>query len=137
MRLIFLFCIFSLVLPCLGAEDETHAIDRFYDACVDKNDSTAGMLDCTEKAYKRWDAELNRVYADLLTALPAAKAANLKKAQRDWIVYRDSEFKAIGGIYDGLEGTIFVPAQAYSRLRVVRERTLLLTHYLELLKDAG
>lgn len=113
-----------------------HPIDRFYEECIDKNASTAGMLDCTEKAFKKWDAELNRVYGELLKKLPPGKAADLRKAQRDWIIYRDSEFKLIDSLYGEMQGTMYVPAHAYARLRIVRERTLLLTHYSESIAES-
>jgi uncharacterized protein YecT (DUF1311 family) len=118
-------------------EGEVHPIDRFYDHCIDKNGSTAGMVECTEKAYGKWDAEMNRVYGALLKALPPKKAAVLEQSQRDWLTYRDSNQKLIDAVYAGLQGTMYVPMHAYARLRLVRERTLLLTGYLELAKESA
>src|SRR4051794_18482023 len=113
--LVFAITVAISMLSAYSQDEKQHPIDRFYDECVDKNGSTAGMVECTEKAYKKWDTELNRVYGELLKKLPREKTADLKKAQRNWLTYRDAEFKAIAAVYSGLEGTMYVPAQVYSR----------------------
>lgn len=42
-------------------------------------------------AYERWDNALNEIYGVLKEKLPAKTMENLRQAQRQWIVYRDSE----------------------------------------------
>ncbi|HZE69997.1 MAG TPA: hypothetical protein VE135_10795 [Pyrinomonadaceae bacterium] len=46
-----------LLLPISAQAQETkvHPIDKFFESCTDKNPSTAGMVDCTSRAYKMWD----------------------------------------------------------------------------------
>jgi uncharacterized protein YecT (DUF1311 family) len=117
--------------------EEKHPIDREYDECMEKHSSTAGMVECTDKAYKKWDAELNRAYGELLKKLPAKKAAILKQSQRDWLIYRDANFRLIDAIYDELQGTMYIPMRLYAKLRIVRERALLLSGYVELMGEAG
>jgi uncharacterized protein YecT (DUF1311 family) len=56
-----LCALLMLISPALG-EDEKHPIDRFYEACLEKSDSTSGMVQCAAKAHEKWDSELNRVY---------------------------------------------------------------------------
>lgn len=123
--------------PSEQPAEEKHPIDREYDECMEKNSSTAGMVQCTDKAYKKWDAELNRVYGVLMKKLPAKKAAVLKESQRDWLTYRDANYKLIDAIYDELQGTMYIPMRLYAKLRIVRERALLLSSYVELMADAG
>jgi uncharacterized protein YecT (DUF1311 family) len=128
----------ALLLVGIGVAQETpkHAIDKALEACLDKNQSTAGMVECEDKAYLKWDKELNRLYAELMKKIsPDAKAA-LKDAQVQWLKFRDSEFKLLDGIYDKLEGTMYRPMRVDSRLEIVKRRALELNSHLELLKDS-
>lgn len=140
MRLPSLFAALAICFTMNGraAEEEAqHPIDKFYEDCVEKNGSTAGMVECADKAYKKWDAEMNRIYGELMKKLPAKKAAALKQSQRDWLTYRDSNFKLITEVYGSMEGTMYIPMHAYAKVRILRERTLLLKGYLELAEEAG
>jgi uncharacterized protein YecT (DUF1311 family) len=50
-----------------GAQEQAqHPIDKALEACIDKNGSTAGMAECTDKAYAAWDRELNKNYVELM-----------------------------------------------------------------------
>jgi len=51
----------------------TTPIDKALDACIEKNGSTAGMVECTDKAYAAWDKELNKNYGELMRALKQPK----------------------------------------------------------------
>jgi len=44
-----------LLLPILayGQKTNVHPIDKFLDACTDKDPSTAGVLKCTDAAYQK------------------------------------------------------------------------------------
>lgn len=108
-------------------------IEKRQSDCVEKDPSTAGMTRCSEAAYEEWDRELNNSYKRLLKAIPEEEGkAKVKEAQRAWLKFRDQEFKCIDAVYAGMEGTMYIPMHAESRLRVVRERALLLGHYAEL-----
>jgi uncharacterized protein YecT (DUF1311 family) len=111
-------------------------IDKFYNDCIDRNGSTAGMSDCTRQAARMWDAEMNKAYNKLLNLLGPTKSQALRESQRAWILFRDQELRAIGDIYSLLQGTMYVPAQEYSRLRLLKERTLLLRHYVSLIAES-
>jgi len=50
----------------VSQEPSQHPIDKALDACTDKNGSTAGMVQCTDKAYAAWDKELNKNYGLLM-----------------------------------------------------------------------
>lgn len=117
-------------------EPSKHPIDKALEACLDKNSSTAGMVDCIGKAYDKWDKELNRVYAELMKRLSPDARAKLKEAQLQWLKFRDSEFKLQEGIYSKLEGTMYIPMSADSRMQVVKNRALELKSYLDLLKES-
>src|SRR6202165_5313821 len=83
----------------IAQEQTQHPIDKALEACIDKNGSTAGMVECTDKAYAAWDKELNKNYGDLMRALKPAQKETLKSAELEWIRYRDLEFKFIDSIY--------------------------------------
>src|SRR5271165_4822993 len=96
-------------------ENTPGPIDKFYNDCIGRNPSTAGNLDCTRQAAKMWDAEMNNAYKNLLNLLGPTKSEALRESQRAWILFRDQEFHAIGDIYSLLQGTMYLPAEEYSR----------------------
>lgn len=118
-------------------EESQHPIDKALDACIEKNGSTAGMVECTDKAYLAWDKELNKNYGALMRALKPAQKEVLKAAQLEWIKGRDADFKLIDSIYDTLQGTMYIPMRIDARMELVKKRTLQLKGYLELNSDAG
>jgi uncharacterized protein YecT (DUF1311 family) len=128
-----------LLLPTLayGQETNVHPIDKFLDACTNKDPSTAGVLKCTDAAYQKWDQELNKNYVALMDKLKPAGKQALKSAQLAWLKYRDAEFQNIDGIYGSLEGTMYIPMHEYRRISVIKERALSLVHYLNLINEAG
>ncbi|MEZ4903577.1 MAG: lysozyme inhibitor LprI family protein [Spirosomataceae bacterium] len=131
-----LFFTFSLSIS-LGFTQETapnHPIDVALDKCMDKNPSTQGMVGCLEDAYKKWDAELNKNYKALSLKLDTKQKTALLAAQRKWIEYRDLEFKALGSVYETMEGTMYQPMIVNDRLEVVKKRALDLKSYLDLLE---
>jgi len=134
-----------LVLACLSCplaangfpsqDQPPHPIDRALDACIDKNGSTAGMVECTDKAYTAWDKELNKVYGELIRTLSPKQKEALKLSELEWIKYRDLEFKFIDSIYDTLQGTMYIPMRIAARVEVIKKRSLELQHRLDLIKD--
>jgi uncharacterized protein YecT (DUF1311 family) len=76
-----------LLATVSGAQEQTqHPIDKALEACIDKNGSTAGMVECTDKAYAAWDKELNKNYGELMRALKARQKEELRLAQLEWII---------------------------------------------------
>lgn len=120
--------VLCLASPLATAAKEEHSIDKTTQACVDKNSTTIGMMECLEKAFKEWDKELNKVYNALLKEVSATGKENLKNAQKQWLTYRDAEFKAINAIYD-LEGTMWGLVAAEARNTVIKDRVLTLQNY--------
>ena len=121
----------------VAQEQAQHPIDKALEACIDKNGSTAGMVECTDRAYAAWDKELNKNYGELMrTAKPKQKEA-LRLVQLEWLKYRDLEFRLIDSIYDPLEGTMYIPMRLDSRMEVIRKRALELKGYRDLAADAA
>src|SRR6266850_87316 len=137
MRKLLLALISILLLTSLSTAQEQpqHPIDKALEACIDKNGSTAGMVECTDKAYAAWDKELNKNYGELLRALKPNQKEPLRLAQLEWIKYRDLDFKLIDSIYDTMEGMMYMPMRIDTRMEVVKKRALELTGFLDLITE--
>jgi uncharacterized protein YecT (DUF1311 family) len=129
--------ILLLATVSIAQEQPQHPIDKTLEACIDKNGSTAGMVECTDKAYAAWDKELNKNYGELMRALKTAQKETLRLAQVEWIKYRDLQFKFIDSIYDTLDGTMYIPMRIDARLEVIKKRALELKDFLNLAKEGG
>ena len=128
----------SLLLPTFvyAQEEQKHPIDKALEICTDKNPSTAGMVTCTDAAYKKWDQELNKNYRTLMAKLKPAGKQLLKSAQLSWITYRDNEFKLIDSIYDGIQGTMYIPMRIDEKMQIVKQRALALASHVDMLDEA-
>jgi uncharacterized protein YecT (DUF1311 family) len=121
-----------------AAQEQTqHPINKALEACIEKNSSTAGMVECTDKAYAAWDKELNKNYGALMSALKPKQREALRIAQLNWIRYRDLQFKFIDSVFDTLDGTMYIPMRISSRMQVIRKRAQELKDYLNLVTEGG
>jgi uncharacterized protein YecT (DUF1311 family) len=132
------FLVLSLLLSTHASaqEPQKHPIDKALDICTEKDPSTAGMVRCTDVAYKKWDQELNKNYRTLMARLKPAGKQLLKSAQLSWIAYRDSEFKLIDSIYDSIQGTMYIPMRIDEKMQIVKQRALALAGHLDMLDEA-
>ncbi|MDM8562650.1 DUF1311 domain-containing protein [Candidatus Marithioploca araucensis] len=124
----------SLVSSFIHAE-EKHPIDIKTEACMEKDYSTLGMMNCSAQSEKLWDTELNRVYRGLQSQLNEKAKKQLKNAQLQWLKYRNAEFKAIDEIYSVLYeksggGTMWRLLPINAKVEIIKERVLVLTGYL-------
>src|SRR5260221_1452106 len=120
-----------------GASDVSYPLDEFLDLCLAQPDhgSTASQVDCTKQASQRWDDEMNKDYHRLADRLPPKAQTLLQDAQRRWLQYRDADQLLIDAAYELTKGTMYAPMQAYTHLRLVRERSLLLKSYFTVLTN--
>ena len=114
-----------------GAPDVSYALDEFLDRCLAQpnHGSTAGQIECINRARQGWDGEMNHDYRRLADHLGPKARVSLRNAQRRWLQYRDADQPLIDSVYRLTRGTMFAPLHAYSRLRLVRERSLILKSY--------
>lgn len=126
-----------LATVSLAQEESKHPIDKALDACIEKDPSTGGMVECTDKAYLAWDKELNKNYGQLLRKLKPTQKEVLKSAQLEWIKHRDADFKLIDSIYETLEGTMYISMRLDERVELVKRRALQLKGFLDLISDAA
>jgi uncharacterized protein YecT (DUF1311 family) len=127
--------IFLLAAIAIAQEQTQHPIDKALETCIDKNGSTAGMVECTDKAYAAWDKELNQNYGELMRRLRSSPKETLRLAQLEWIKYRDLDFKLIDSVYDTMQGTMYIPMRIDARMEVVKKRALELKGYLDLITE--
>jgi uncharacterized protein YecT (DUF1311 family) len=130
-----LLCFLLPTLVC-AQEVQKHPIDKALEICTEKDPSTAGMVSCTDAAYKKWDQELNKNYRTLMARLKPAGKQLLKSAQLSWITYRDNEFKLIDSIYDAIQGTMYIPMRIDEKMQIVKQRALALASHVDMLDEA-
>jgi len=134
-KTIVLLSLFCSIAISFGQEKPGHPIDKWLEECIAKDESTAGMVDCADKAYKKWDAELNKVYKELMKLLDAESQKKLKESQKAWIKFRDEEFKLLDSFYSKKDGTMFIPMHAFDRMDIVKNRVQELNGHLQIIKD--
>ena len=125
-----LLALLTLAMP-LQAGEEKHPIDRAMDAAMEKDPSTAGMVQAISKANKQWDKEMNALYQDLKKTMAAEEWAALVTAQKAWLVYRDAQTKSLVETYGRMEGTMWIPVSASAVMGLTKDRAL----FLQSLKD--
>jgi len=120
-----------------GAPDVSYPLDEFLDRCLEQSNhgSTASQVECTNQASQRWDDEMNQDYRRLADHLGLKTQGLLRDAQRRWLQYRDADQLLIDAVYELTKGTMFAPMQAYSHLRLARERSLMLKSYFTVLTN--
>ena len=105
-------------------------IDQDLEKCLSQRNSTAGQVSCVSSARGSWDKELNKSYLSLSQKLSKTEKNELVEAQRNWMKFRDSEFKLIDKYYFGVKkGTLFYVIAENKKLEIVKERTLQLKDY--------
>jgi uncharacterized protein YecT (DUF1311 family) len=104
--------IFSLfLLPLCPAQEvgkeKEHPIDIAMDKAIEKNPSTAGMVEAFAAAGEKWDTELNKNYKILIAKLDPDARKALREAQRAWVTQRDKEIDYLIKFYSKMEGTMY------------------------------
>ena len=107
-------------------------IDSDLKKCLSTDNSTGGQRKCINSARNSWDKELNKSYLSLSQKLSKTGKRELVEAQRNWILFRDSEFKLIDKYYfDVKKGTLFYVIAENKKLEIVKERALQIDEYVE------
>ncbi len=116
--------------------NKEHEIDSWTAAALSKAGGvTSEIRNVYAKAYKKWDDELNRLYKILLSKLDNPAKQDLRVAQRQWIKYRDSEFKYIENVIQKNNGTISLVMSDERMVRLVRDRVLVLRAYIYIIDN--
>lgn len=108
-----------------------HPIDAWYEEQMADESvrSTGEMRNITNQARMKWEAEMNLAYQRLMQKLNTSQQGTLRKAQLQWLKYRDAEGKAIVEIVASQPGTIHQLSGTNLSMQLVRARTLTLILY--------
>ena len=92
--LFIVLCFTAISISSYGQEAATtYPLDKKYQACVESDGSTPGILECISNATKEWDKELNKYYKLLLGKLNQSQQSSLRESQRQWLAYQEKETK--------------------------------------------
>ena len=88
----------------------------------------------TIRAYHEYkiflDKELNKIYSILKTKLPAERQKELEISQRNWIKFRDAEFKLINNNWNRSNfGTSFAISRGDYSSAIIKNRLMQLFYY--------
>ena len=119
----------------LHAGEEKNPIDQRMEAAMEKDSSTAGMVQAVSKAGKEWDKEMNDLYQDLKKSMKPDEWADLVAAQTAWIAYRDAQTKSIVETYGHMDGTMYIPMSASDVMELTKDRALFLKSLKELISE--
>lgn len=111
-------------------EEKKHPIDIAQEACMDKDWTTQGMLQCSSKALKEWEKEMNKNYKKLMGELKDKEdKAGLKASQDAWVAYDKANINFSGAMYYKQQGTMWRVIAAQNRVDTTKARTLELGRY--------
>jgi len=130
-----LIALLALALPLRADDEKKHPIDQAMEAAIDRDSSTAGMVQAVSKANKDWDKEMNALYQNLKKTMKPEEWAALVAAQKAWIVYRDAQTKSIVETYGHMEGTMYIPMSASAVMELTKDRALFLKSLQELISE--
>lgn len=135
-KMLSIIAMVSLIVPLASwaANKVDDPIDIRLEKCIAEDSTTAGMAKCYSKAKDNWDKELNLAYGQLMEKLDSKGKTALRKAQKQWIIFRDGHFEFIHAYYDNLVGTMYIPMRVGDKTGLIKERTLELRSYLKIME---
>ena len=93
----FIFVFILLLLPFGGASAKDPS-----SPCIPDSPYTPDMQNCVMQSYEKSDAELNRVYKELITvAKKVSKEKETRDAQRKWLKWVQSECNNSSAVFAG------------------------------------
>ena len=106
-------------------------IDRTMEAAMEKDPSTAGMIQAISDADVQWDKRMNSIYNSLRKAMEPDEWKSLVSAQKAWVNYRDLQMASIEATFSRMDGTMWRPVSASRVMEITKERALFLEALLE------
>ncbi|MGC8650479.1 MAG: lysozyme inhibitor LprI family protein [Hydrogenobaculum sp.] len=123
------------LLPNVVYARQKDPIDAWLDKCLDKHQTDAGMMNCTEKAQQMWNARLNKVYRELLSKLNPKQREDLIRSERNWVNFAESETRFINDTYFSAMGTMYYLMGDDDIMELYKRRALQLQGYLDDIKQ--
>lgn len=91
--------------------------------------STAEMRSCANARYQEVDAELNRVYRQLVSGLSEQGRTQLKAAQQAWLIFRDKNAAFTAAVVE--DGTLAPMVETTELTTLTQQRIEQLKRYLK------
>jgi uncharacterized protein YecT (DUF1311 family) len=101
------------------------------EAAMDKDPSTAGMIQAISAANVQWNKRMNSSYNSLKKRMEPEEWQSLVSAQKAWITYRNLQIASIESTYSKMEGSMWRPVSASRVMEITRQRALFLEALLE------
>lgn len=112
-------------------QNELKAIDKKVEAAADS--STAGETNAEILRYKEMDKLLNKYYNLLMKSLKTTEQKNwLKSSQREWVKFRDTQFKFNDKFLSDAQGTMWYIKEQNMKNLILKHRVDELVEYLAL-----
>ena len=125
----------SLLLPVFvitasysQVEQVKHPLDNVYKDCCNRNHGDYGASRCANEISQEWDKEILKYYNALMNILDSNAQKNLRKAEKQWMEYRNAEYTFSRDL-SNMEGTMYIRIRAQKNMRIVRARALELKSY--------
>lgn len=133
-KLLPLFTALFIAINCPAQTDEKEEqIDREYKTCMGSDTSAGTVSNCAYIAYDKWQNEMDKYYNRIVKDLrkPTDKAS-FKQSQEAWLAFKDAEFASYNHMFN-IQGSKWYILRLTSRIDVLRERTLQLKKYYEII----
>jgi len=124
-----LLTVFVITASYSQVEQVKHPLDTIYKDCCNRNHGDYGASRCASEISQKWDEEILKYYNALMNILDTNAQNNLKKAEEQWMKYRNAEFLFSRDMHD-MDGTMYYRIRVQKNMNIVRARALeLKSHY--------
>ena len=97
--------------------EERDESQRRVDECMQKDSSTAGMIQCIDAEFAIQDKLLNQNYKKAMSVLNDENKKKLKDIQRKWVAYKEAKCPFVPPM-----GTLYAVTAADCYLQMTKER---------------
>ncbi len=119
-----------ITTAAIASEPYDERFSATFNQCNQQALDTGSKLACYEAEYAAQDKRLNAAYKKLMRSIPKSDQVLLRNAQRQWIKYRDTDFKLYSAYSCGTEMSVFSfarrtaqVAQRAKELEILLDRT--------------
>ncbi|MGL5050128.1 MAG: lysozyme inhibitor LprI family protein [Fusobacteriaceae bacterium] len=133
LMLVYIFLILSVTSFGGVSEDyerELSKLKKQYEAKLDNDYSTFGMLSAAEDYYNELDKVLNKSYKELRAVLGDEEKIALRDSQREWIKFRDKEIEFSATLYSKKDGTMYRLFTPGMKIELIKNRIDIFVGYL-------
>ncbi|CAN7282488.1 DUF1311 domain-containing protein [Trinickia sp. LjRoot230] len=126
-----LLMLMILAVPIASAQKKGDPIEAQLDACLGApaGQTTAGMIDCSHKAYLAYDKRMNDVYQRIMHNADPQSRTLIRNAQRQWLAYREAQRQADNGPWRADRGSIASVDIEALNVDAIRARIAELNYY--------